>query len=109
MAITKRKYQQSPQHISPHQLRSEHNFNEAAIVLLDCDLYSSTMEALDWLTPYLGDGTILLFDDWYSYGESDQLGQQKAMQDFLAKNKQFNAKHLWEFSRNGNAFILESA
>jgi len=89
------------------ELRTQHTFNNASVVLLDCDFYSSTIEALEWLTPYLQDGTILLFDDWFSYGESEELGQQKAMQEFLDKNTQFTSEPLWKFSRNGKGFILK--
>jgi hypothetical protein len=91
------------------ELKKEHNFNNASVILLDCDLYSSTIEALDWLTPYLQNGTILLFDDWYSFGNNEDLGQPKALHDFLDKNKNLKTENLWNFSQNGNAFILKNA
>ena len=88
------------------QLREEHEFNKASVILMDCDLYSSTIEALTWVTPYIQNNTIILFDDWFSYGESDELGQQKAMQDFLEANPNFKSTELWNFSKNGKAFKL---
>ena len=88
-------------------LKEKHNFNKASVVLLDCDLYSSTIEALDWLESYLQSGTILLFDDWFSYGDDENLGQPKALNDFLEKNQTFSVEPLWKFSRNGKAFILK--
>ena len=47
------------------ELRTQHEFKAASVVLLDCDYYSSTVDALEWLLPYLRDKTIMLFDDWY--------------------------------------------
>ncbi|MCA1719810.1 MAG: class I SAM-dependent methyltransferase [Actinobacteria bacterium] len=38
-----------------------------AFVHIDCDLYSSTAEVLEQLTPRLVDGTVLLFDEYYNF------------------------------------------
>jgi len=88
------------------ELKQAHSFKPASVVLLDCDLYSSTVEALAWVDSYLQDGTILLFDDWFSFGESEELGQQKAMSEFLEQHPNYSIEHLWRFCRNGNAFVL---
>ena len=88
-------------------LRGDHQFKKAGVVLLDCDYYSSTKEALDWILPYLKDKTILLFDDWYSYGDSNELGQQKALEEFLVKHSQFKVEPLSEFIEHGKSFILQ--
>jgi len=89
-------------------LRSQHEFKAASVVLLDCDYYSSTKTALDWMVPYLQVGTVLLFDDWFSYGDDKELGQQKAFEEFLSRHTQYRAEPLWEFIHNGKGFILQS-
>jgi predicted O-methyltransferase YrrM len=91
------------------ELRQQHPFRPASVVLLDCDYYSSTVTALAWLEPYLVEGTVLLFDDWFSYGESDELGQQKAFAEYLEHNPGFEAKDLWEFENHGKGFELVRA
>lgn len=88
------------------KLHSEYKFKPASVVLLDCDYYSSTVTALTWMDPYIKAGTILLFDDWFSYGESDELGQQKAYQEFLDDHLQFKSEELWEFENHGKGFVL---
>jgi len=88
------------------ELRTEHPFRKAAVVLLDCDYYSSTIEALNWLLPYLDNQTILLFDDWFSYGDSDELGQQRALQEFLDSNPMYSVEALSEFRDHGKGFVL---
>jgi hypothetical protein len=39
---------------------------------LDADLYSSTLCALDWLTPLLVTGSLLLFDEYLGENQSEQ-------------------------------------
>ena len=36
----------------------------AAIVMIDCDLYESTVTVLAFLTPLVAQGTIIIFHDW---------------------------------------------
>lgn len=90
------------------QLKAEHPFRPASVVLMDCDLYSSTVEALAWVDIYLQDGTIILFDDWFSFGEeSEGLGQQKATKEFLEQHANYSLEPLWPFCKHGKAFILK--
>lgn len=42
-------------------------FPELGLVHIDCDLYSSTVTALEAVTPYVGANTILVFDEYHSY------------------------------------------
>jgi len=90
-------------------LHHRHPFRPASIVLLDCDYYSSTIEAMSWMLPYLRPGTVLLFDDWFSYGENKELGQQKAFAEFFEEHQDLKPVELWDFEHNGKAFILEQA
>ena len=72
-----------------------------AMVHLDCDLYSSTFEVLDYLIlhEHLSDGTLLLFDDWNCNRASPRFGQRKAWSDIVEK-------HDFEFSDAGDYAIL---
>ena len=90
------------------KLRTQHDFKPASVVLLDCDYYASTKTALDWMKPYIKVGTVLLFDDWFSYGDDNELGQQKALAEFLEEQPEYHAEPLWEFLNHGKGFILRS-
>ncbi len=65
--------------------RSELNIQKAAIIWFDADLYSSTIVALTFITPLLQDGTILIFDDWFSYRGHPEKGVQKAFYEWAPK------------------------
>ena len=88
------------------ELRAEHQFRQASVVLLDCDYYTSTKVALDWLSPYLRVGTLLLFDDWFSHDDNQELGQQKALAEWLEAYPSFRVEHLEDFREHGRSFII---
>lgn len=59
-----------------------------AMVHLDCDLYSSTVEVLDHLfgQKLLADGCALFFDDWNCNRSSPRYGQRRAWGEMTAKH-----------------------
>ena len=62
-----------------------HQLTKAAIVHIDCDLYESTRVVLEFITPLLVDGTIIIFDDWFHFNGHPQRGEQKAFHEWTAK------------------------
>ncbi len=87
-------------------LKEELPLREVGVAFIDCDLYSSTVEVLAWLESLLADGSILLFDDWYSFGVSPDLGQQKAFAEFLESHGEWVAEPFIEFEDHGKGFVL---
>jgi hypothetical protein len=63
-----------------------------SFVHVDCDVYSSTIDALNILGPYMTEGTILVFDELYNY-PNYQNHEWKALQEFLT-NHAFEAEYL---------------
>jgi ectoine hydroxylase-related dioxygenase (phytanoyl-CoA dioxygenase family) len=56
------------------------------LVHIDCDLYSSTVASLRGIAPYLGPGTVVIFDEFYGYpGWEQQEGG--AFLDFCKEHK----------------------
>jgi O-methyltransferase len=79
-----------------------------AVVHIDCDLYSSAREALDFITPYLQDGSIIIFDEWFHYRGNPSLGEQRAFAEWNAANPQLLMS---EFQNEGpyrKAFIVST-
>lgn len=56
----------------------KYNIKKVAIVHIDCDLYSSTKIALEFIKPLITDGTIIIFDDWFCFRGNPNLGEQRA-------------------------------
>lgn len=61
-------------------------FSPALFVDLDCDLYTSTFQALDWMfsSGLIVSGTIIGYDDWIHGGPN---GQQGAHANIIEKHK----------------------
>ncbi len=79
--------------------------NRAAIVHIDCDLYQSTASALEFVTDLIGEGSIIIFHDWWMYNGNPSKGEQKAFHEWRAKNQ--SRFQLEEFaSLSAKAFIV---
>lgn len=57
-----------------------------SVCRIDCDLFSSTFEALSFIEPYLDDGALIYFDDWRLCRGSPKLGERGAVKQWLERN-----------------------
>lgn len=55
----------------------------AAIVYVDCDIYESTRDVLGFIRPFLQDGTVICFDDYFAFRGQPGMGEQRAITEFL--------------------------
>lgn len=78
----------------------------AAIVHVDVDLYESARQVLAWVTPFLRQGSILLFDDWNMFDASWRHGERAAAREWLGANPGFNLESFAKYGFHGEAFIL---
>ncbi len=60
-----------------------------AVVHIDCDLYESSIQVLEWLFSEnrLNDGAVLLFDDWNCNRASPNFGERRAWREIVEKYK----------------------
>ena len=63
---------------------------KAAIVNIDCDYYSSTKLALNFLKPYLQNFTLIHFDDVHAFAGNPYKGQVAAINEFNHENHNIN-------------------
>jgi O-methyltransferase len=78
----------------------------AAIVWIDCDLYESSVHVLQFLTDYVQDGTVLIFDDWFAFRGDPDRGEQKAFREWLDNNPSIQAVDFGRMGWHGKAFVL---
>ncbi|MBN2311802.1 MAG: hypothetical protein JXR94_22680, partial [Candidatus Hydrogenedentes bacterium] len=86
--------------------REQLSLEAAAIVHIDCDLYESAKRVLDFVTPLLCEGAILIFDDWYCFKGNPDLGEQRACREWLDQNGVWT---LHQYQKEGpwaNSFIV---
>ena len=77
-----------------------------AVVHIDSDLYESAKMALDFCTPYLRDGSIVIFDEWFQFRGNPFLGEQRAFSEWREEHPDWTVT---EFGTSGpwsKAFIL---
>lgn len=55
------------------------------LVHIDCDLYSSTVTALEGVLPWINPGTYVVFDEYHGYPGSEQ-HEEKAWLEFCARH-----------------------
>jgi hypothetical protein len=60
--------------------------HKAAVVYIDCDLYVSTVDVLNFIVDFLQIGTIIVFDDWNCFWGDPRRGERRAWSEFLAKH-----------------------
>jgi len=71
-------------------LNKSYGIKRLAFVHIDCDYYSSTKEVLNYIKPYLQEGTVLLFDDYYCFKGNAQYGEQRAFNEFRKANPELS-------------------
>ena len=77
-----------------------------AVVLVDCDLYVSTVPVLEFLVDLLQEGSIVLFDDWNIFEGADDTGERRAFGEFLRAHREWTAEPHITFGWHGQAFIM---
>ncbi len=94
--------------LTPH-FASRHNIRKASVIMIDCDIYSSTQEALAFCEPLIGDQAVILFDDWHSGNDlaARNQGEKRAFAEFLARNPQLRATSRPSYTANAEVFLLE--
>lgn len=70
--------------------------DEASVIMIDCDLYTSAKQALDFCAPLIKREAVVFFDDWtLGAGDGDgELGEQRAFAEWLSENPSLRAEEI---------------
>jgi O-methyltransferase len=80
---------------------------KASVIMIDCDLYSSTKAALTFCAPFIQDEALIMFDEWNPRGlEGKTLGERKAFQEFLEESGCFSATPFGKYGPRTQTFLV---
>jgi hypothetical protein len=80
---------------------------KVGIVHIDVDLYSSTIEVLNFIKPLLVKGSLLIFDDWYCFPGGSEAGERKAFMEFSNDNSGFEFEEWKNYSTFGKSIFVK--
>ena len=90
-------------------LKQRHRMKKIAVALIDCDLYTSTREVLHFIDDLLQDGSVLIFDDWNCFDRDDNLGQQRAVREYLDQRPHLLLEHFFDYGAYSKVFVVRLA
>jgi hypothetical protein len=88
------------------ETKRKHGLQKAALVMIDCDLYESTVPVLDFLTDLVGQGSVLIFHDWFRFKGRPDCGEQRACREWLARNPQLELIEYWREGPQAVSFLV---
>jgi hypothetical protein len=91
--------------LTPRTVRTL-NLRKASLIMIDCDIYSASKEALWFSEPLIDDRAVVLFDDWGWRAKYDQIGQREAFDEFLAAFPTLKAEPLPSYFEHARVFLL---
>jgi len=84
-----------------------YTIKKASVIMIDCDIYSSTKEALEFCEPLIVDSALMLFDDWHAGNlAAKNLGERKAFEEWLAASGCFRAEPFGSYRDKAETFMV---
>jgi hypothetical protein len=87
---------------------AHHPTEPAALVHVDCDLYSSSRFVLDRLLDFnlLKDGTLLVFDDFNCNRANPKMGERRALAESFGRQDRFTYSPFFSYGWHGQVFFV---
>jgi O-methyltransferase len=84
-----------------------YGITKASVIMVDCDIYTSTKQALEFCAPLIQDQALILFDDWNA-GDlaAKHLGERKAFEEWLAESGCFTAEPFGSYRAKAETFFV---
>ena len=80
---------------------------KAGFIHIDVDLYSSTVTVLEFIKDHLTNGTVILFDDWFCFAPGKEMGERRALNEFLKKYPEIELEEWKNYSTFGKSFFVK--
>jgi O-methyltransferase len=79
---------------------------KASLIMIDCDIYSASKQALRFSERFIVDTAMIIFDDWGSRADHGKVGQREAFAEFLAEFPDISAEPFEEVYRPASRIFL---
>lgn len=85
----------------------KYGITKASVIMVDCDIYSSTKEALNFCAPLIQDQALMLFDDWHTGAlAAKNMGERKAFEEWLEEQGCFTAESFGTYRAKSETFMV---
>lgn len=90
------------------ETKSKYQLENLGIVFIDCDTYSSSKAALDFIAPIITRPVIICLDDW-KLNDLDVkgMGEYRSFNEFLETNTHLKAVPLKSYNRKSKTFLVQ--
>lgn len=79
----------------------------ASLIMIDCDIYSASRDALWFCEPLICDKAVIFFDDWGRRLDKGEIGQKQAFDEFLAAFPTLTAEPLPAYIPEARVFLVK--
>jgi O-methyltransferase len=86
--------------------RSDLKLGKTSLVMVDCDIYSASKEALAFCEPHIKEHAVIMFDDWGAAIKNGTVGQKEAFEEFLSAHPEMQAEPLPGYNENSRVFLV---
>lgn len=87
---------------------AEFGGRRATVVHVDVDLHASARTVLEFVTPHLQQGTVMLFDDWNAFSASWRHGERAAVREWLDAHPHLALERWAKYGWHGEAFLVHA-
>ncbi len=87
------------------ELIQRYHITKASIIMVDCDMYLSAKEVLEFCASLIRDEAIIFFDDWYVLADRN-MGEKLAFDEFLKAHPYFVYEKFGTYPPNGEILLV---
>lgn len=89
-----------------NETTQKYRIEKVSIILIDCDIYSATKNALNYSWPFISDYAVVFFNNWR---DDISFGEYKAYSEFLNENRlRLRSDSLGTYRPAGMIFLLKN-
>lgn len=88
------------------ETRTRYSIGRARLITIDCDIYSSSKQALEFCLPHITDTAAIIFDDWGWTERKGQVGQKEAFEELLELHPTLDVESLPAYRPEARVFLV---